>query len=53
MTNIDLKKTYRDHYRAKATPGIVDLPARLLSNRRLGSRRASHGKWRARENGPG
>ncbi len=28
MTSIDLKKTYRDHYRAKATPSIVDVPER-------------------------
>ena len=28
MTNIDLKKTYRDHYTAKPTPTIVDVPAR-------------------------
>ncbi len=28
MTNIDLKKTYRDHYTAKKNPTIVDVPAR-------------------------
>jgi hypothetical protein len=28
MTSIDLKKTYRDHYTAKATPSIVDVPER-------------------------
>ena len=28
MTSIDLKKTYRDHYTAKATPGVVDVPER-------------------------
>jgi hypothetical protein len=28
MTSIDLKKTYREHYRAKPTPSVVDVPAR-------------------------
>jgi len=28
MTSIDLKKVYRDHYTAKRTPTIVDVPAR-------------------------
>lgn len=28
MTNIDLKKTYREHYRATATPSVVEVPAR-------------------------
>ena len=28
MTSIDLKKTYRDHYTAKRTPTVVDVPAR-------------------------
>ncbi len=28
MTSIDLKKTYRDHYTARATPSIVDVPER-------------------------
>lgn len=28
MTSIDLKKTYRDHYTAKRTPTIVDVPSR-------------------------
>jgi len=28
MTNIDLKKTYREHYRANTSPNVVDVPAR-------------------------
>jgi len=28
VSNIDLKKVYRDHYSAAATPGIVDVPGR-------------------------
>lgn len=28
MTAIDLKKTYLDHYRAKPTPSVVEVPAR-------------------------
>ena len=28
MTSIDLKKTYRSHYRASATPEVVEVPAR-------------------------
>jgi hypothetical protein len=28
MTSIDLKKTYREHYTAKATPAVVEIPAR-------------------------
>lgn len=28
MSNIDLKKTYRDHYSAKRTPTVVDVPSR-------------------------
>lgn len=28
MNSIDLKKTYRDHYTAKRTPTIVDVPTR-------------------------
>ena len=28
MASIGLKKTYRDHYTAKATPSIVDVPER-------------------------
>ena len=28
MTSIDLKKTYREHYSAKRTPAVVDVPAR-------------------------
>lgn len=28
MTSIDLKKTYRDHYTAKRTPTVVDVPTR-------------------------
>lgn len=28
MTSIDLKKVYRDHYTAKRTPSVVDVPPR-------------------------
>ncbi|MFW2380174.1 MAG: GyrI-like domain-containing protein [Acidimicrobiales bacterium] len=28
MTSIDLKKTYREHYTATATPAVVEVPAR-------------------------
>ena len=28
MSSIDLKKTYRNHYRAKATPEVVEVPTR-------------------------
>lgn len=28
MASIDLKKTYREHYKAKATPTVVDVPSR-------------------------
>lgn len=28
--NIDLKKTYSDHYRATADPAVVDVPSRLF-----------------------
>ena len=28
MASIDLKKTYRDHYKAKRTPTVVDVPTR-------------------------
>ena len=30
MTSIDLKKTYAEHYSAKATPSIVEVPSRLF-----------------------